>query len=141
MPFAQRAGARAPIPEATAPAGAIELRHHAAKGRAVHAARSIARGELIEAAPVIVIPGAECALVDRTVVAQYYFHWDGPENGGRGALALGALSLCNHSEQPRARVHRNYADQTLDLIALEPIAPGEEITIDYGCLLWFEPSE
>lgn len=99
-------------------------------------------GSLIEAAPVVIVPAAECAALDRTILHDYYFHWDGdPEGDGRGALALGLVSLCNHSRRPRARVDRNYAHQTLDLIALAPIAPGEEITIDYNCPLWFEPVE
>jgi len=58
-----------------------------------------------------------------------------------GALGLGVVTLCNHSGHPCARVDRNYAQQTLDLIATAPIRPGDEITIDYRCTLWFEPVE
>jgi len=54
-------------------------------------------------------------------------------------LALGLLTLCNHSARPNARVDRNFARHTLDLIAVAPVAAGEEVTIDYGCVLWFEP--
>jgi SET domain-containing protein len=118
----------------------VEIRRHPTKGRALHAARLIARGELIEAAPVIVFGPEDCALLDRTIVGHYYFHWDGEETSGRGALPLGLLTLCNHAPSPNARVHRNFADMTLELVALEEIAPGTEITIDYGCELWFEPA-
>jgi SET domain-containing protein len=97
---------------------------------------------MIEAAPAILLSAADCAVLDRTSLAHYYFHWDGDADGdGRGALALGYVGLCNHSAQPRARVVRNYADTTLDLVALEDIAVGEEITIDYNCPLWFDVSE
>jgi len=54
---------------------------------------------------------------------------------------LGLLSLCNHSSRPNARVDRNYARLTLDLVANAPIRPGDEVTIDYGCTLWFELRE
>ena len=106
------------------------------------ARRPIASGTLIEAAPVIVLPVSECRLLDRTIIHNYYFHWDGdPDGEGRGALGLGLVSLCNHSRRPRARVDRNFARLTLDLVAIAAIAAGEEVTIDYGCQLWFEPRE
>jgi uncharacterized protein len=120
----------------------VEIRTSAGRGRGVFALKAIVPGRVIEAAPVIILPAEECPALDQTVIYNYYFHWDGdPDGEGRGALALGLLSLCNHSSRPRARVHRNYARLTLDLIATLPIEPGEEVTIDYGCALWFEPRE
>lgn len=38
------------------------------------------------------------------------------------------LRYLNHSRDPNAEVD----DETLDVVALRPIAPGDEITIDYG---------
>ena len=35
----------------------------------------------------------------------------------------------------------NRARETLDLLALTPIAAGREITIDYNCPLWFAAAE
>jgi hypothetical protein len=87
-------------------------------------------------------PAADCSALDQTIIYDYYFHWDGdPDGDGRGALGLGVVTLCNHSSRPRARVDRNHARLTLDLIATAPIEPGEEVTIDYGCALWFKPRE
>jgi SET domain-containing protein len=120
----------------------LEIRADPQKGRGVFAREPIPAGALIEAAPVIVVPAAQCALIDKTVLHDYYFHWDGdPDGEGRGAVALGLVSLCNHSRRPRARVRRNYARETLDLVALMPIAAGEEVTIDYNCPLWFEAQD
>ena len=97
---------------------------------------------MIEAAPVLVLPAADCPALDRTIIHDYYFHWDGdPEGTGRGALGLGLVTLCNHTSLPNARVERNFARHTLDLIAIRPIEPGDEVTIDYGCALWFEPRD
>jgi uncharacterized protein len=105
----------------------------------VFALQLIAAGTVIEAAPVIIVPAAHCALLDRTILHDYYFHWDGdPDGNGRGAVGLGLVSLCNHSSRPNARVVRNFARQMLDLTALTDIASGDEVTIDYGCELWFE---
>ena len=120
----------------------LEIRSDPAKGRGIFAREPLAAGTLIEAAPVIIVPTEQCALLDRTILHDYYFHWDGdPEGEGRGALALGLVALCNHSRRPNARVRRNPARETLDLMALTPIAEGDEVTIDYNCPLWFQPQD
>jgi SET domain-containing protein len=120
----------------------LEIRHDPIKGRGVFATEAIAPGTVIEEAPVIILPADQCGTFDRTVVHDYYFHWDGdPEGQGRGALALGLVTLCNHSSRPRAHVRRNLARQTLSLVASAPLDRGDEVTIDYNCPLWFEPQE
>ncbi len=121
---------------------AVEIRTSPERGRGVFACHAIIAGSVIERAPVVIVPAADCAMLDRTILHDYYFHWDGdPDGEGRGALGLGLVSLCNHSSRPRARVSRNFAQGTLDLIAVADIEPGAEITIDYGCDLWFEPRD
>jgi SET domain-containing protein len=120
------------------PTDRLEIRDDPTKGRSLFARLPISAGALIETAPVIIVPAAECAQLDHTILHDYYFRWDA---AGSGAVALGLLSLCNHSRRPRARVRCNQTGQTLDLIALAPIAAGEEITINYDCLLWFAPQD
>ena len=116
----------------------LEIHDDPAKGRGVFARAPIAAGALIEAAPVVIVPAAQCALLDKTILHDYYFDWDGDRDGARsGAVPLGLVALCNHSRRPRARVRRNLTQATLDLIALVALAPGDEITIDYNCPLWF----
>ena len=120
----------------------IEVGTSPGRGRGIFAREAIAPGTLIEAAPIIVLPASDCAALDSTIIYDYYFHWDGdPDGVGRGAIGLGLVTLCNHSTRPLARVDRNYARQTLDLIAIAEIRPGQEVTIDYGCALWFRPQE
>jgi SET domain-containing protein len=120
----------------------LEIRTDPAKGRGVFAREAIAPGTVIEAAPVIIVPPEHCALLDKTILHDYYFHWSGdPDGDGTGAVALGFVTLCNHSRRPLARVRRNLAQGTLDLIAQTRIEPGDEITIDYNCALWFEPKD
>src|SRR5260370_25115243 len=125
-----------------APNDCLEIRNDPAKGRGVFATAPIAAGTLIEAAPVIIVPSAQCAVLDKTILHDYYFDWNGdPDGEGSGAVALGLGALCNHSRRPRARVRRNLAQATLDLFALVPIAAGDEVTIDYNCPLWFKAQE
>jgi SET domain-containing protein len=132
----------APHADRPIPDQRLEIRNLPGRGRGVFAREAIASGSVVETAPVVVVPAAECAVLERTILHNYYFHWDGdPDGDGRGAVALGLVSLCNHSSRPCARVSRNRARQTLDLVAIGPILPGEEITIDYNCPLWFEPTD
>jgi SET domain-containing protein len=119
----------------------IEVRDDPAKGRGIFAAAPIAAGTLIETAPVIIVPAKECRLLDQTILHDYYFRWDDVDGEGSGAVALGLVALCNHSHRPRARVRRNPARGTLDLVALVTITPGDEVTIDYNCPLWFAVEE
>ena len=120
----------------------LEIRSDPIKGRGIFACEPIAAGTLIEAVPIIIVPAEQCPLLDRTILHDYYFHWDGdPDGEGRGAVALGLVALCNHSRRPNARVRRNLAQDTLDLVALSPIAAGDEVTIDYNCPLWFQPQD
>jgi SET domain-containing protein len=120
----------------------LEIRNHPVKGRGIFAREPIAAGALIEAAPAIIVPAKQCPLLDRTILHDYYFHWDGdPDGEGRGAVALGLVALCNHSRRPNARVRRNLTQETLDLLALAPIAADDEVTIDYNCPLWFQPQD
>ena len=136
MAAAAARGARALDTLRPGPADHLEIRSDPSKGRGVFAGAPIAAGTLIEAAPVIIVPAGECRLLDRTILHDYYFRWDGGRDGS-GAVALGLVALCNHSRRPRARVRRNVARGTLDLVALLPIAAGDEVTIDYNCALWF----
>ena len=119
----------------------LEIRDDPAKGRGVFARQPIPGGTLIEAAPVIIVPAEQCPLLDRTILHDYYFQWDNFDRSARGAVPLGLVALCNHSHRPNARVRRNLAQDTLDLVATAPIAAGDEVTIDYHCPLWFEPQD
>lgn len=143
MPEAPEAGAvRGAAASSRHAARKVAVAIHPKKGRALVAVERIGAGELIEAAPVVILSAADCAALDRTALAHYYFHWDGDADAdGRGALALGYVGLCNHSARPCARVLRNHGAETLDLVAIANIAVGEEVTIDYNCPLWFEVSE
>ena len=115
----------------------VEVHSNPVKGRGVFARAAIPAGALIDAAPVIVVPAAQCALLDQMILHDYYFRWQ----DNAAAVALGLVSLCNHSRRPRARVRRNLAHSTLELVALATIAAGEEVTIDYNCPLWFDPQD
>ncbi len=132
---------------ATAPALAtqspLEIRHVPGKGRGVFAARDIAEGELLDEAHVLVVSAEDAERLEETPLGQHYFHWEGDvdDDRWRGAVALGVISLVNHSSDPNAGVWQDYAREVMVLEALRPITAGEEIHIDYEIELWFDPIE
>lgn len=110
-------------------------------GRGVFAARCFAAGEVIEVCPVIALPAEDAARLDDTKLYNYYFGWG--SDGKEAAIALGFGSLYNHADSPNA-VYRKHPDEgSLSIIAVMPIAAGEEILIKYnfgidGGTPWFE---
>lgn len=97
------------------------------KGRGVFAQRQIHGGELIERAPVIVVPAGQWEAMDKTILFEYFFAW-----GEHSAIALGYGSLYNHSYRPNARYVKLLAEQVIEFYALRDIQPGEEILINYN---------
>jgi uncharacterized protein len=116
------------------------------RGRGVVADRRIEPGELVERSPVLVIPHADRAAVDGTIVFTYVFMWehgtveeDLYRHQGQAAIALGYTSLLNHSYAPNCEFVRHIDELAIDLVALRDIEAGEELTIDYQMTLWFTP--
>ena len=100
------------------------------KGRGVFASRRIQAGDIIEEAPVIVLPGAEIEHLERTVLQDYYFLWGADEKDA--AILLGLCSLCNHSYQPNAVFLPCPETCTIRFVALRDIEAGEEVTTNYN---------
>jgi SET domain-containing protein len=117
------------------------------KGRGVVAERDIRAGELVERAPVLILTEEHRRAVDQTSVADYIFMWEHRTTAedlytgkGRTALVLGFTSLLNHSSSPNCDFVRYIEAQALDLVATRNISRDEELTIDYGLTLWFDPA-
>lgn len=100
------------------------------KGRGIFASRRIPKGEIIEEAPVIVLPGAEIEHLERTVLQDYYFLWGADEEDA--AILLGLCALCNHSYQPNAVFVTRPESRTIQFVALRDIEAGEEVTTNYN---------
>ena len=114
---------------------ALRVADFSGKGRGLVAGGPISAGELLELAPAIPLRREE--LGNRTEgIFSYPFDW--PDPPFAEAIALGMLSLVNHSPTPNADFETDIAARTIRLFAQRDIAEGEEITIDYGIPLWFE---
>jgi SET domain-containing protein len=100
------------------------------RGRCVFARRKIAPGEVIERAPVIVIPRKQWPSVKKSILENYAFDWG--EKDEDSVIALGYVSIYAHSYSPNAKLEQLTDDLVMEVTALKPIQPGEEITINYN---------
>lgn len=109
--------------------------------RGMFAERDFEPGEIIEVAPVLVVPRSQVGEGD--VLRDYVFNFD-KQNV---MVALGYASMFNHSYEPNARYKKSKAARTLTFTAIKPIKEGEEIFVNYNLdpkkkdLLWFDVKE
>jgi len=116
-------------------------------GRGVFAGQDIATGQVIEVAPIILLPREEQLihnleffekaehLPDLTSVLSDYMY---EATGGKFALALGYASLYNQSDTPTASFTLNEETLSITIEALADIKANKEILINYG---WEEEEE
>jgi SET domain-containing protein len=110
--------------------GPVYVADAGVKGRGVFASRDIKKGELIERAPVVLVPLEQNKLIDQTRLYNYYYAW-APEDEGI-AIALGYGSIYNHSYTPNAYFDRRFDKGVVDFYAVKDIAVGEEIMTNYN---------
>lgn len=113
----------------------IQIRETPGKGRGVFAAGDIRRGELIESAPVVVMPDEAVEWLEKTALADYYYLWGDTQI----AVVLGYGSLYNHSTTPNVSFYPDVVNKTMTYKARKNIRKDDELLIDYQCRLWFEP--
>lgn len=111
----------------TEPPRGIRVAPSEEKGRGVFATRAFAKGDVVESAPVIVLPEKDQNMIHATLLNDYVYGW-----GDTIAVALGYGSLYNHSWEPNLEYRKRQADALIDYVALRDIADGEELTINYS---------
>jgi hypothetical protein len=100
------------------------------RGRGMFALRKISKGETIERAPVIVIPAEQWPDIETSILSNYAFDWG--EHDEHAVIALGYVSIYNHSYRPNAKLEQMPVELMMEVAALKDIEPGEEITINYN---------
>ena len=102
------------------------------KGRGIFASRKIQAGDLIEEAPVIVLPGAEIEQhLERTVLQRLLLSV-GRRRGGRRDPAGPLLAVQPFVLQPNTVFVPRPETCTIRFVALRDIEAGEEITTNYN---------
>lgn len=127
------------------PLGRLFIAESPGKGRGVFTALDIEADELIELCPMIPMPGAHIAILDKTALYDYYFLWQ--DDCTECAIALGYGSIYNHSDEPNAEYLMHFDSDQMSIVALRYIEAGEEITVNYHGFpegrgkLWFEENK
>jgi uncharacterized protein len=126
--------------------GLLAVTDFGARGRGVVPLKDLESGQLVERSPVLIIPACDRPAVDGTVIFTYVFMWehhtveqDLYTHRGRSAIALGYTSLLSHSYEPNCIFIRHIDELFIDVFAKRTIRAGEELTIDYQMMLWFDP--
>ena len=118
---------------------AVRVDFTKAKGRGVFATRHFAKGELIERAPVHILPTWQWCHIEKTVLSSYGYLW-----GDEMALTFGHFIFYNHSYSPNAQYVKRLDDRIIEMVALRDIEAGEEILANYNgdpeddAPVWFE---
>src|SRR5262249_34959206 len=102
----------------------------AAHGRGMFATRKFLKGELIESAPLGVIEEKKWPNEAKTMRSDYAFDWG--EKDEHAAIALGYISIYNHSYSPNAQLEQMLDELMMEIIAIKDVEQGEEITINYN---------
>ncbi len=112
------------------------------KGRGVFTSEAIASNTIVEIAPVIVMSNEERKLLDKTLLHDYIFEWGGEQK--QCCLALGYISVYNHSYTSNCEYEMDYANQLMQIRTVSAIQAGEELCINYNGSwnnskkLWFD---
>ncbi len=117
----------------------ITIKETEKKGKGIFARASIDSNSLIEISPVIVLSEADTKLIHNTHLHDYYFSWGEKQN--KSAIALGYVSLYNHSNKPNCYHECDFDNNTISIFAKDKIEKNEELFIDYNMgeekELWF----
>jgi uncharacterized protein len=112
------------------------------KGRGVFTNENIRSKSIIEVSPVIVLPQKDRKTIDQTLLHDYIFEWG--ETRRQACIALGYVSLYNHSFTSNCEYEMDYDYQLITIRTVRSIKKGEELSINYNGTwndarpLWFE---
>jgi len=100
------------------------------KGRGVFTREKIAADIIIEESPVIVMQKGDRSYLDKTLLHDYIFEWGIKKD--RCCMALGYLSIYNHSYKSNCEYFMNFEEATIQIKTVRVIEKGEELTINYN---------
>lgn len=112
------------------------------RGRGVFASEAIQMNTTIEIAPVIVLTKEHRIIIEQTLLYDYIFEWG--EDHNSAAVALGYVSIYNHTIHPNCVYEMDYENETISIITIKDIKIGEELFINYNAEVnqespvWFE---
>lgn len=112
------------------------------KGRGVFTTENIKSGTVIEVSPVLELTKKERKTVEKTKLYHYIFEWG--KNLKKAALALGYVSMYNHSYDANCEYEMDYDANTMTIRTIRPVKKGQELFINYNAVpddktpVWFD---
>jgi len=100
------------------------------KGRGVFTTEAIAKDQIIEISPVVVLSAKDRKHIEKTQLFNYIFEWG--KSRKKAAVALGYVSVYNHSYNSNCVYEMDFDDQTITIRTVRAIAKGEELSINYN---------
>jgi uncharacterized protein len=111
-------------------------------GRGVFTTEAIAKGTVIEIAPVIIMSNEDRMHLDKTLLHDYIFEWG--DNAEQCCMALGYIPIYNHSYESNCEYQMDYDNGLIQIVTMKEIAKEEELFINYNGTwnnttpIWFE---
>ena len=112
------------------------------RGRGVFTSKNIKKGTIIETSPVLVLTEKERKILEKTILYHYVFEWGNDKK--KAALALGNISLYNHSYNSNCEYEMEFGKKIMTIRAVKNIKKGEELFINYNATpddktqVWFD---
>jgi len=114
------------------------------RGRGVFTTKNIPADTIIEISPVIELTPKERKQIEGTKLYHYIFEWG--KSKRKAAMALGYVSMYNHSFDPNCKYEMDYEYLTMTVKTIKPVKKGEELYFSYNgdpedkSALWFKTS-
>ena len=100
------------------------------RGRGVFTTQNIPANTVIEISPVIELTVKERKQIEGTKLYHYIFEWGTTKR--KAAMALGYISMYNHSFKPNCEYEMDYEKQNMTIRTLKAIKKGEELYFSYN---------
>jgi SET domain-containing protein len=112
------------------------------RGRGVFTDKNIPEGTTIEISPVIVLTPKDRKILEQTKLYYYVFEWGVSKR--KAAMALGYVSMYNHSYNANCEYEMDYEAENIAIKTVRKIMKGEELFINYNAVynnetpVWFD---
>lgn len=114
------------------------------RGRGVFTTKSIPPNTVIEISPVIELSEKERKQIEGTKLYHYIFEWG--KSKRKAAMALGYVSMYNHSFEPNCEYEMDYENGNMTIRTIKSVKKGAELYFSYNgdpadkTPLWFKTS-
>jgi SET domain-containing protein len=112
------------------------------RGRGVYTTKNIAAGTVIEISPIIELSPKDRKQIEGTKLYHYIFEWG--KSKRKAAVALGYVSMYNHSFDPNCEYEMDYENGNMTVRTIKSVKKGEELCFSYNgdpadqSPLWFK---